>query len=76
MPNPAVKPVSVDGTMWGTHGRVGRRQFKLERGSFIVRLPFFVLYFQNIMITKPFIELRLDMYLRIMLPFKMRFTAQ
>ena len=31
MPNPAVKPVSVDGTMWGTHGRVDRRQFRLIR---------------------------------------------
>ena len=26
MPNPAVKPVSADGTVWGTYGRVGRRQ--------------------------------------------------
>ena len=23
MPNPEVKPVSADGTVWGTHGRVG-----------------------------------------------------
>ena len=23
MPNPEVKPVSADGTVWGTHGRAG-----------------------------------------------------
>ena len=27
MPNPEVKPVSADGTMRGTHGRAGRRQY-------------------------------------------------
>ena len=26
MPNPEVKPVSADGTVWGTYGRVGRCQ--------------------------------------------------
>ena len=26
MPNPEVKPASADGTVWGTHGRVGRCQ--------------------------------------------------
>ena len=26
MPNPAVKPVSADGTVWGTYGRVGHCQ--------------------------------------------------
>ena len=26
MPNPEVKPVSADGTVWGTHGRAGRCQ--------------------------------------------------
>ena len=31
MPNPAVKPVSVDGTVWGTHGRADRRQFRFEK---------------------------------------------
>ena len=29
MPNPAVKPASVDGTIWGTYGRADRRQFKI-----------------------------------------------
>ena len=43
MPNPAVKPVSVDGTMWGTHGRADRRQFRLKREEvFMMRLPLFV----------------------------------
>ena len=31
MPNPEVKPVSADGTVWGTYGRVGRRQKTVER---------------------------------------------
>ena len=26
MPNPEVKPVSADGTVWGTYGRVGHCQ--------------------------------------------------
>ena len=26
MSNPEVKPASADGTVWGTHGRVGRCQ--------------------------------------------------
>ena len=30
MPNPAVKPVSVDGTVWGTYGRANRCQYKLR----------------------------------------------
>ena len=28
MPNPAVKPASVDGTVWGTYGRANRCQFR------------------------------------------------
>ena len=31
MPNPAVKPVSVDGTVWGTYGRANRCQYKLRK---------------------------------------------
>ena len=31
MPNPEVKPASVDGTVWGTYGRVDRCQFRLHR---------------------------------------------
>ena len=31
MPNPEVKPVSADGTVWGTYGRVGRRRKTVER---------------------------------------------
>ena len=31
MPNPEVKPVSADGTVWGTYGRVGRCQKTVER---------------------------------------------
>ena len=44
MPNPEVKPASVDGTVRGTHGRANRCQFRLiERGSsFMVDFPFFV----------------------------------
>ena len=33
MPNPEVKPASVDGTVRGTHGRAGRCQFRLKRGE-------------------------------------------
>ena len=31
MPNPEVKPVSADGTVWGTYGRVGHCQKTVER---------------------------------------------
>ena len=36
VPNPEVKPASVDGTVRGTHGIAGRCQFRLriERSSF------------------------------------------
>ena len=33
MPNPEVKPASVDGTVRGTHGRANRCQFRLKRGE-------------------------------------------
>ena len=42
MPNPEVKPASVDGTMRGTHGRADRRQFRLHRGSSVLGLPLFL----------------------------------
>ena len=42
MPNPEVKPASVDGTIWGTYGRVDRCQYRLQkRGSCIIQLPLF-----------------------------------
>ncbi len=45
MPNPEVKPASVDGTMRGTHGRANRCQFRLHRrGSSLVGLPLFCAY--------------------------------
>ena len=31
MPNPEVKPASVDGTVRGTHGRADRCQLKLKK---------------------------------------------
>ena len=31
MPNPEVKPASVDGTVRGTHGRADRCQFRFHR---------------------------------------------
>ena len=44
MPNLEVKPASVDGTVWGTHGRADRRQYMIKaKGSVHNRmLPFFV----------------------------------
>ncbi len=30
MPNPEVKPASVDGTVWGTYGRVDHCQFRFD----------------------------------------------
>ena len=43
MPNPEVKPASVDGTVRGTHGRANRCQFRLQRmrGSSLIGLPLF-----------------------------------
>ena len=42
MPNPEVKPASVDGTVRGTHGRADRCQFRfhIER-KFTFGLPLF-----------------------------------
>ena len=31
MPNPEVKPVSADGTVWGTYGRVGHCRKTVKR---------------------------------------------
>ena len=36
MPNPAVKPVSVDGTVWGTYGRANRCQYKLREREVVI----------------------------------------
>ena len=46
MPNPAVKPASVDGTVWGTYGRADRCQLKnTGRGSCNIGCSFlFLLY--------------------------------
>ena len=44
MPNPEVKPASVDGTVRGTHGRANRCQFRLnDRGSSLGGLPLFII---------------------------------
>ena len=43
MPNPEVKPASVDGTVRGTHGRADRCQFRLRGGSSYLGFLFFML---------------------------------
>ena len=40
MPNPEVKPASVDGTVRGTHGRANRCQFRLHTGEDVHLLGF------------------------------------
>lgn len=52
MPNPEVKPASVDGTVRGTYGRANRCQFRLQtmRGSSLIGLPLFLCAFIALMI--------------------------
>ena len=56
MPNPEVKPASADGTVWGTHGRVGRCQktdLKAE-GADLRQLPPLLLYLSLLLRHQPF----------------------
>ena len=48
MPNPEVKPASVDGTMRGTHGRADRCQFRFHREEVhVLGFLFFVCLFEQ-----------------------------
>ena len=53
MPNPEVKPASVDGTVRGTHGRADRCQFKLKDEEEVQfwASSFFVFTFHDIILA-------------------------
>ena len=53
MPNPEVKPASVDGTVRGTHGRANRCQFKLKDEEEVQfwASSFFVFMFHDIILA-------------------------
>ena len=48
MPNPEVKPASVDGTMRGTHGRADRCQFRFHKRKFTCWASSFLYAFTGI----------------------------
>ena len=53
MPNPEVKPASVDGTVRGTHGRANRCQFRLHTGEEVHLLGFLFFLCHAMSLHKP-----------------------